>query len=80
VTITLSGGDVTNVLAFTDDAGRFMFRNLPSGRYTLSLSRPGYVSTAYGATKPGRGGVIAGTLTDLNGEPSLGEGWPPCRS
>ena len=95
VTVTLNGGDVTNVLAVTDDAGRFTFRNLPSGRYTLSLSRPGYVSTAFGATKPGRagvpiplgegeqftatipmlrGGVIAGTITDLNGEAAIAAG------
>ena len=57
VTITLNGGDVTNVLAVTGDDGRFTFRNLPGGRYTLAAARPGFVPTAYGATKPDRPGT-----------------------
>ena len=41
----------------TDDKGRFSFQNLPTGRYTLSASKPGYVSTSYGAKKAGRPGT-----------------------
>jgi uncharacterized protein (DUF2141 family) len=41
----------------TDDKGRFDFQNLPSGRYALSASKPGYVTTSYGAKKAGRPGT-----------------------
>jgi uncharacterized protein (DUF2141 family) len=41
----------------TDDHGRFSFTALPAGRYTLQVSKPGYVSTSYGAKKPGRPGT-----------------------
>jgi hypothetical protein len=57
VTVTLNGGDITNLLGITDDAGRFEFRGLPSGRYTLTAARPGYVTTSFGATRPGRAGT-----------------------
>jgi hypothetical protein len=57
VTITLSGGDITTLLAVTGDDGRFAFRNLPAGRYTLSAARPGFITTAFGATTPGRAGT-----------------------
>jgi hypothetical protein len=57
VTVTLNGGDITNLLAITDDNGRFAFRGLPAGRYTLSASRAAYVTTSYGASRPGRAGT-----------------------
>lgn len=44
-------------LARTDQEGRFDFRDLPAGRYSLGASRPGYVSVQYGqrrAFEPGR--------------------------
>lgn len=40
----------------TDADGRFSVPNLPSGRYTLTASRSGFVSLAYGARRPGRAG------------------------
>lgn len=54
----------------TDDAGRFLFRDVPPGRYTLQASRPSYVETAYGSPRPGRAGTILALaegqhLTDL---------------
>jgi protocatechuate 3,4-dioxygenase beta subunit len=41
----------------TDDKGRFSFTSLPAGRYTLSASKPSYVSMTYGAKKAGRQGT-----------------------
>ena len=41
----------------TDDAGRFRFADLPEGRYGASVSKRGYVTMNYGATKPLRPGT-----------------------
>jgi len=41
----------------TDDRGHFAFTSLPTGRYSLSASKPGYVTTTYGAKKAGRPGT-----------------------
>jgi hypothetical protein len=35
----------------TDDQGRFVFTDLPAGRFTLSASRPGFVTMNYGAKR-----------------------------
>ena len=43
--------------AITDDQGRFSFTALPAGRYTLTASKPGYVSVTYGQVRPGRPGT-----------------------
>jgi uncharacterized protein (DUF2141 family) len=48
-----SGGRVV----ITDDAGRFVFNELPAGRYMLNATRPGFVSIAYGAKRPERPGA-----------------------
>ena len=37
----------------SDDAGRFTFTGLPSGRYTLGGAKEGYVTNNYGASRPG---------------------------
>ena len=42
--------------AVTDDAGRFRFTDLPDGRYSASVSKRGYVTMNYGATRPLRPG------------------------
>jgi Carboxypeptidase regulatory-like domain len=39
-------------LATTDAQGRFVFRELPAGRYTVNASKPGYVSLQYGQRRP----------------------------
>src|SRR5213076_930938 len=41
----------------TNDQGRFSFVGLPAGRFTLNVSKPGYVGISYGAKKPGRQGT-----------------------
>jgi hypothetical protein len=40
------------LMLMTDDTGHFEFRDLPAGRFTVSASKPGYVSTNYGAKRP----------------------------
>jgi protocatechuate 3,4-dioxygenase beta subunit len=39
-------------LATTDADGRYVFRELPAGRYTVNASKPGYVSLQYGQRRP----------------------------
>ena len=54
--ITLGAGDLLLPrMTATDDDGRFEFASLGAGNYTLVASRRGYVTTFYGAKKPGRG-------------------------
>ena len=54
-------------LGITDDAGRFAFRDLPAGRYTVSATKPAYLNTAYGARGPARSGaMLAGTAVALS--------------
>ena len=38
--------------AQTDGEGRYEFRELPAGRYTLSASKAGYVNLSYGQRRP----------------------------
>jgi hypothetical protein len=57
VSVTLSGSNIDNMLAVTGDDGKFAFRSLPPGRYTLSAARPGFITGSFGATRPGRSGT-----------------------
>ncbi len=41
----------------TDEAGRFVFANLPAGRYTVAASKPTWVAAMYGAKRPLRPGT-----------------------
>lgn len=43
--------------AITDDDGRFLLRELPAGRFTLTAERGGYVTSEYGAKRPARAGT-----------------------
>ncbi|MBK9240440.1 MAG: carboxypeptidase regulatory-like domain-containing protein [Acidobacteria bacterium] len=57
-TVQLSGvGLIPSRVATTDDEGRFVFRDLPEGRFSLSASKPPFVDAAYGATRQGRSGA-----------------------
>src|SRR5688572_3912272 len=48
---------------YTDASGVFAFTNLPTGRFTIEASKPGYVRLVYGAKRPDRPGTPV-TLTD----------------
>jgi hypothetical protein len=52
-TVSLRNVDIgVSSLLLTDEAGRFAFGDLPGGRFTLSVQKPAYVSTPYGAKAP----------------------------
>jgi uncharacterized protein (DUF2141 family) len=38
----------------TDESGRFVFDQLPAGRFTLTVEKPGYLKTYFGSRQPGR--------------------------
>ncbi len=56
--VNLTGGDLRGSRsAVTDDQGGFVFEALPPGRFSLAVSKPGYVNMTYGAKRPGRPGT-----------------------
>ena len=56
VILRSSTGDVGRTVT-TDDAGRFTFRDVPAGRYSIAAVKPGFVDSNYGARRPGRPGT-----------------------
>jgi hypothetical protein len=50
VTLGLPGSRPIRALA--DAQGRFVFRDLPKGRFNLTTTKPGYVDGAYGRMRP----------------------------
>ena len=50
--VRISGTDIMPKTAITDDEGRYEFRDLPAGRFTLSATKAGYVTVNYGQTRP----------------------------
>ena len=57
VVVTLTGDVRPSRGAITDDDGRFSIRNLPPGRYTVTVARPSFITSVYGAKRPGRPGT-----------------------
>jgi hypothetical protein len=55
--VTLSGDVPRSRSAISDDGGRFSFVNLPAGRFTLTATRPGFITSSYGARSPGAPGT-----------------------
>jgi len=53
----------------SDDAGRFRFDGLPAGRYAIGGAKEGYVTTNYGASRPGGPGspfaIANGAASDI---------------
>ena len=55
--VKLSGRGELSRSAVTDDDGRFAIGFLPGGTYTLTVSKPAWLTTTFGAAAPGRGGT-----------------------
>ena len=53
VSVTINGDARQQSQTATDDRGRFMLPALPAGTVRLVVSKPGFVTTYYGATQPG---------------------------
>lgn len=56
VTLTNDAGS-ERLVAVTDDAGAFAFRSLAADRYSLAVSKSGYVPMTYGSKRPGGSGT-----------------------
>jgi hypothetical protein len=57
--VTLTGSGLPNGRsAVTDDQGAFRFDGIPSGSFTVSASRPGFLKATFGASRPGRPGTM----------------------
>ena len=48
----ISGPDIGTKTALTDAQGRYEFRDLPAGRFTVSVSKSGFVAMQYGQNRP----------------------------
>jgi hypothetical protein len=57
VTLNSASGSLPGRTATTDEAGRFVFLDLPVGRYDLQASKAGFVTTNFGARRPGGDGT-----------------------
>jgi hypothetical protein len=64
--VELSGDGQPAQSVFSDANGKFLFSELPAGRYTLVATRPGYVRTSYGAKRADRPGT---PITVADGQP-----------
>ena len=50
--VRVSGADIGSKTAFTDAQGRYEFRDLPAGRFSVSVSKSGFVTMQYGQSRP----------------------------
>jgi len=50
--IRISGPDIGSKSAMTDAEGRYEFRDLPAGRFSMTATKAGYVTIQYGQTRP----------------------------
>ena len=50
--VRISGTDIGAKSALTDADGRYEFRDLPAGRFSLTAQKSGYMTVQYGQTRP----------------------------
>ena len=50
--VRISSPDIGTKTAFTDAQGRYEFKELPAGRFTVSVSKSGFVAMQYGQSRP----------------------------
>src|SRR6476660_4288114 len=50
--VRISSPDIGTKTAFTDAQGRYEFKDLPAGRFTVSVSKSGFVTMQYGQSRP----------------------------
>src|SRR5262245_60696562 len=50
--VRISSPDIGTKTAFTDAQGRYEFKDLPAGRFTLSVTKAGFVTMQYGQSRP----------------------------
>jgi Carboxypeptidase regulatory-like domain len=50
--VRISSPDIGTKTAFTDAQGRYEFKDLPAGRFNVSVSKSGFVKMEYGQTRP----------------------------
>lgn len=66
--VRISGPDIGSKTAITDADGRFEFRDLPGGRFSVSATKSGFVTVQYGQLRPFESGkaidLVDGQLMD----------------
>ena len=50
--VRISSPDIGTKTAFTDAQGRYEFKDLPAGRFNITVSKSGFVSMQYGQSRP----------------------------
>jgi Carboxypeptidase regulatory-like domain len=50
--VRISSPDIGTKTALTDAQGRYEFKDLPAGRFNVSVSKSGFVTMQYGQTRP----------------------------
>ena len=50
--VRISGQEIMPKTAITDAEGRFEFRDLPAGKFTLNATKAGFVTVSYGQRRP----------------------------
>jgi protocatechuate 3,4-dioxygenase beta subunit len=50
--VRISGPDIGTKTALTDAQGRYEFKDLPAGRFNVSVSKSGFVTMSYGQSRP----------------------------